>query len=149
MLESTTIIMQQTVHGANFPFNEIVNGTPTPEPTPTPDYDPVVLDYQQSWNKTYGDTYGYIKEDGIFGAETENSKKKVYLKYGMKNNLIGWCQCRLKYHKGYDLGTSGINQDGVDDCFGDTTREVVGEFQNDNGIDSDGVIGYDTISLLF
>lgn len=134
--------------GANFPFDEIVSGEPTP-PTPPPEFDPVVLDYQQSWNKTYGDTYGRIEEDGIYGPETENSKRKVYLKYGMKNNLIGWCQCRLKYHKGYDLGTSGINHDGVDDCFGDTTREVVGEFQYDNGLDQDFVIGYDTISLLF
>jgi GH25 family lysozyme M1 (1,4-beta-N-acetylmuramidase) len=91
--------------------------TPGPTPTPPPEFDPVVLDYQQSWNKTYGSTYGYIKEDGLYGSQTEWSKRKVYLKYGMKNNLIGWCQCRLRYHKGYDLGTSGINQDGVDDCF--------------------------------
>lgn len=98
---------------------DLVNSRLDPEPPtpPSPEFNEVVLDYQQSWNKTYGDTYGRIKEDGLYGPETENSKRKVYLKYGMKNNLIGWCQCRLKYHKGYDLGTSGINQDGVDDCF--------------------------------
>lgn len=144
------IIMRQTVHGINFPFNEIVNGTPTPSPTPpSPEFNEVVLDYQQSWNKTYGNKYGRIAEDGIYGTETENSKRKVYLNYGMENNLIGWCQCRLKYHKGYDLGTSGINHDGVDDCYGKTTENVVYEFQNDNNLNADGIIGYDTISLLF
>lgn len=143
-------IKQQTVHGDNFPIEELINGNPpTPTPTPEPIFDEVVLDYQQSWNKTYGSTYGYIKEDGIFGQQTEWSKTKVYLKYGMKNNLIGWCQCRLRYHKGYDLGTSGINHDGVDDDFGATTRSVVGEFQNDNNLDCDFIIGYNTISLLF
>ena len=119
------------------------------EPTPPPVFDEVVLDYQQSYNKTYGDKYGYIAEDGLFGSETENSKRHVYLKQGMKNNLIGWCQCRLKYHKGYELGTSGINQDGVDDDFGQITHDVVMEFQYDNGLMQDGIIGYDTISLLF
>lgn len=130
---------------------DIVNSRLDPEPpTPTPpEFNEVVLDYQQSWNKTYGEAYGYILEDGIYGSQTEWSKTKVYLKYGMTNHLIGWCQCRLKYHKGYDLGTSGVNHDGVDDDFGATTREVVYEFQNDNGLTSDGVIGYNTISLLF
>lgn len=119
-----------------------------PEP-PTPESDPVVLDYQQSWNKTYGDKYGYILEDGIFGKETEWSTHKVYLTEGMKNNLVGWCQCRLRWHKGYDLGTSGVNHDGVDDEFGSKTEEVVTQFQRDNGLTADGIIGHDTISLLF
>ena len=128
---------------------------PAPQP-PQPSYDPVVLDYQQSWNKTYGGKYilpsgnTYLEEDGIYGPDTEWSKKKVYLKYGMKNHLIGWCQCRLKYHKGYDLGDSGVNRDGVDDCFGYMTASAVGQFQRDNNLEPvDEIIGYDTISLLF
>lgn len=119
-----------------------------PQP-PQPVEDPVVLDYQKSWNKTYGDTYGRIMEDGIFGKETEWSKTKVFLFKGMENNLIGWCQCRLRYHKGYDLGNSGINHDGVDDIFEETTQNVVTQFQRDNNLEIDGIIGYDTISILF
>ena len=144
--------MQDRFPGLAEEVNRILDGEepgPTPPPTPTPSYDPVVLDYQQSWNKTYGDRYGYILEDGIYGPQTENSKRKVYLKRGMKNHLVGWCQCRLKYHKGYDLGTSGVNNDGVDDCFGSTTESVVGQFQRDNNLDDDNIIGYNTISLLF
>ena len=120
----------------------------TPEP-PKPVADPVVLDFQKSWNKTYGDAYGYIVEDGISGVQTEWAKTKVYLVEGMTNNLIGWCQCRLRYHKGYDIGDSGINHDGVDDDFGEKTEEVVLQFQRDNNIEVDGIIGYETISLLF
>lgn len=119
-----------------------------PEPAPTPANE-VVLDYQKSWNKTYGDIYGYILEDGVDGKETEWSKTKVLLKEGMSNHLVGWCQCRLKWHKGYDLGTSGINHDGVDDDFGSKTEEVVLQFQRDNNLEVDGIIGYNTISLLF
>ena len=102
-----------------------------PSPTPTPSYDDVVLDYQKSWNKTYGGKYTSpngktrLEEDGIFGPETEWSTHKVYLAEGMSNHLIGWCQCRLKYHKGYDLGDSGVQHDGVDDDFGAKTAEVV------------------------
>ena len=119
-------------------------------PAPRPEPDPVVLDYQQSWNKTYGSTYHYLEEDGIYGPDTEWSKTKVYLKYGMKNHLVGWCQCRLKYHKGYYLGDYGVNHDGVDDCYGEMTASVVGQFQRDNNLKPvDEIIGYDTISLLF
>lgn len=119
------------------------------EPKPEPGYDPVVLDYQQSWNKTYAKKYRPILEDGIFGDETEWSKTKVYLKRGMKNNLVGWCQCRLRYHKGYDIGNSGCNHDGVDDDFGSMTASAVGQFQRDNKLEADEIIGYNTISILF
>lgn len=119
-------------------------------PTPKPSYDPIVLDYQQCWNETYGAKYNhYLEEDGIMGPDTEWSKTKVYLKQGMNNHLVGWCQCRLKYHKGYDLGNYGVNEDGVDDIFGSMTASAVGQFQRDNGLDPDEIIGYNTISLLF
>lgn len=121
---------------------------PTP-PQPAPGYEKYVYDYQVAYNQTYGSKYGYIAEDGIYGPETAKSKTHVYLAYGMKNHLVGWCQCRLKYHKGYYLGNYGPNNDGVDDCYGRTTAEVVGQFQRDNSLKDDEIIGYNTITLLF
>lgn len=144
---------------ANIMYDDVPTPTPVP-PQPTPVYDQVVLDYQQSWNKTYGGKYvspngnSYIQEDGLDGPETEWSRTKVYLKRGMYNNLVGWCQCRLKYHKGYDLGKTGPNEDGVDNDFGKTTENVVYQFQLDNqewnpNLKADKVIGHDTITILF
>ena len=120
---------------------------PTPEPPkPTPGYEQYVYDYQVAWNKTYGNKYGKILEDGIFGSQTEWSKTKVYLAYGMKNALVGWCQNRLRYHKGYSIG--------IDNIYGSETKSVVTQFQKDNkaynpNLAVDGIIGYDTISILF
>lgn len=129
------------------------------EPQPTPDFKQYIYDYQVAWNKTYGSKYGYIAENGKFDSQTEWSKTKVYLKYGMKNPLVGWCQARLKYHKGYYLGDTGPNGDGVDNDYGSITASVVGQFQRDNiewfkklygkELEVDEIIGYDTITILF
>ena len=119
------------------------------EPKPEPSYDEVVLKYQKAWNKVYGTPKYHLEEDGVFGPETEKSKNKVYLKKGMKNDLVGWCQWRLHYHKGYYLGNYGPNKDGIDNDFGNKTDEVVRQFQRDNYLSDDGVIGYNTVSILF
>ena len=146
---------------ANIMYDDIPTPTPVPpSPTPGPEYKDYVYDYQVSWNKTYGGKYispngnSYIKEDGYDGPETEWSRTKVYLKRGMYNNLVGWCQCRLKYHKGYDLGKTGPNEDGVDNDFGAKTEQVTYQFQLDNqvwnpNLKADKIIGHDTISILF
>lgn len=130
---------------ANIMYDDIPTPTPVP-PSPQPSYDPSVYDYQVAWNKTYGSKYGKILEDGIYGPQTENSKTKVYLCYGMTNALVGWCQNRLKYHKGYSLS--------IDNIYGNETKNTVINFQRDNqewnpNLAIDGIIGYDTISILF
>lgn len=133
---------------ANIMYDDVPTPTPVP-PQPTPGYEQYVYDYQVAWNATYGAKYGPIGVDGIYGPETAGSKKKVYLKKGMTNSLVGWCQGRLKYHKGYDLGNFGPNGDGVDNNFGSKTDQVVYQFQIDNGLDPDRIIGYNTVSILF
>ena len=72
----------------------------------------------------------------------------------MENPLVEWCQKRLKYHKGYDLGKYDC-----DGKYGNDTEKVVIQFQKDNQewfkklynrkLEVDGIIGYDTITILF
>ena len=117
-----------------------------PSPSPLPGYRDYVYDYQCAWNKTYGSKYHYLEEDGIYGPDTEWSTTKVYLDFGMQNALVGWCQNRLKYHKGYSLA--------IDNIYGSETKSVVKQFQIDNRpynpkLQVDGIIGRDTISILF
>ena len=130
------------------------------EPQPKPTYDPDVYNYQVAWNNTYAKQYDhYLEEDGIKGPDTEWSKTKVYLHYYMENDLVKWCQQRLKYHKGYDLGNYGPEGDGCDGKYGRKTEVVVEQFQLDNQewfkklynkkLEIDGEIGYDTITILF
>ncbi len=131
-----------------------------PQPEPLPEYKDYVYRYQVAWNKTYGKTYDhYLEEDGIFGPDTEWSKTKVYLHNYMENDLVRWCQGRLVYHKGYNLGNYGPEKDGCDGKYGNTTEKVVKQFQHDNkdwffklygkDLETDGIIGYDTITILF
>lgn len=125
----------------------IYENAPEPEPKPV---DEEVLKYQKAWNSVYAATYHPIKEDGEFGPETEWSTHKVFLTEGMNNHLVGWCQCRYKYHKGYGMGDSGVNHDGVDDDFGPITAEVTEQFKRDNHIEPvNSIIDYSVVSLLF
>ena len=130
-----------------------------PSPEPHYEYKDYVYNYQVAWNKTYGAIYGYIDEDGYDGPQVEWSRTKVLLKRGMKNPLVGWCQDRLHYHKGYYLGKYGPNEHGVDNDFGSMTASAVGQFQRDNkewfkklygkDLEDDEEIGHDTITILF
>ena len=58
-----------------------------------------------------------------------------------RNKLVKWCQERLRAHKGYSIGIDGI--------YGTETERVVRQFQRDNGLINDGIIGKNTISILF
>jgi murein DD-endopeptidase MepM/ murein hydrolase activator NlpD len=49
---------------------------------------------------------------------------------------------------GYDLGDFGPNKDGVDGKFGPETQRAVKEFQKDNGLKIDGIIGIETAFAL-
>ena len=50
--------------------------------------------------------------------------------------------------RGYDLGTTGPNGDGVDGSFGDRTKLALEGFQRANGLKVDGVYGPETRAAL-
>lgn len=99
-----------------------------------------IANYQKAFNSTYG---GNLVVDNIKGVKTNASLQKVCLKKGMRNELVRWCQDRLINHKHYYL------KDGADGIFGSDTERVVKQFQKDNGLVVDGIIGIKTISILF
>jgi Putative peptidoglycan-binding domain-containing protein len=74
----------------------------------------------------------------FIGKQTQGAIK--LLKRGSKNELVRWCQDRLKNHKGYGIV--------VDSVFGSQTEAVVRQFQRDNNIVVDGIMGVQTISIL-
>lgn len=132
--------------GKNFPFDEIANVKPenkVPQNTEKNQVqrNQVVMNYQKAYNTVYSPKIGV---DGIYGPETEASKRKVCLKRGMRNELVKWCQDRLINHKKYY-----IDKNGSDGIFGANTENVVKQFQKDNSLTVDGIIGVKTISILF
>lgn len=81
-----------------------------------------------------------LVEDGIIGPKTKQTLNRVYLKNYCENILVNWCQDRLKNHKKYSLK--------IDGKYGRETENVVRQFQRDNNITADGIIGINTILLL-
>jgi hypothetical protein len=49
---------------------------------------------------------------------------------------------------GYDIGDSGENKDGRDKIFGFVTKDAVEEFQEDNDLEVDGIVGIETSTEL-
>lgn len=79
-------------------------------------------------------------EPGGRGSGKSCSDKK--LKYGCKGNNVKEMQQKL-LDCGYKLPRKG-----ADGWFGPETRAAVKEFQTDNGLKVDGIVGKETLSLL-
>ena len=92
--------------------------------------------------------------DGVFGAGTENAVKRFQSLYGfsqtgvvddatwnaLKNQIIPIQQALI--NAGYDIGSA----DGV---AGDKTYNGIVDFQRDNGLDADGMVGEKTWAKLY
>lgn len=89
-------------------------------------------DWQGAYNRVYEPT---ILTDGIRGQQVERAMNKAILKLGNINDLVGWLQCRLH-----------IN---VDNVFGQNTLAAVNNFQIENNLKVDGIVGYNTWNALF
>lgn len=79
--------------------------------------------------------------DGILGTKTKSAINNIILKKGVKNYVVYAVQIAL-YCKGY-------KPSGVDCIFGNGLYNAVAQFQKDNFIKVDGIIGKQTIEKLF
>ena len=79
-----------------------------------------------------------LAEDGIFGNATYNAC--VNVRQGASGNITMLIQMAL-FIKGYNIN--------MDKKFGNNTLMIVGQFQNDNGLTSDGIVGKNTFKKLF
>ena len=93
---------------------------------------------QTSINKSYNNT---LVVDGIIGTKTKSAFKNILLKKGIKNYLVSAVQIVL-YCRGYEPR-------GIDGIFGNGTYNAVVQFQKDNFLKVDGIIGKQTIEKLF
>ena len=76
--------------------------------------------------------------DGIFGIKTKSAC--VNVKQGAEGNITMLIQMAL-FIKGYKLD--------MDKKFGSKTARIVGQFQNDNGLTADKIVGKLTFEKLF
>ena len=137
--------------GANYPFDEIVakaNGdvefkTINPIEAKSSESrsgnvaaDNLVKELQHELNvqKNAG-----LVEDGIFGPKTANAMINVRL--GARGNITKIIQKAL-IKKGYSI------YGGIDGIFGNDTDRRVKDFQRNNGLSADGIVGRQTIEKL-
>ena len=82
--------------------------------------------------------YGLTMDDII-----ENGDNSEVMYIGSRGVGVKEIQLILSVLK-YDLGFYGPNDDGVDSKFGYRTKSAVEEFQKDEGIKDDGIVGIET-----
>lgn len=156
------------VHGRNFKFDEIANSTTNNTVT----YVEVkkeargnVATIQSTLNNKYGlnvavdNIYGnetkkalvkalqtelnkqYNKNlnvDGIFGEKTKEAC--ITVKKGAKGNIT-WTLQAMLVCKGYNIE--------VDSIFGNNTQSAIKDYQNKNGLSTDGICEKNTFAKLF
>lgn len=140
--------------------------TPTPTPTPTPSGNTTIKYIQETLNNRYNTGLvvdGYygnqthkalvkglqtelnkqydagLVVDGIFGPATKSKCPNV--RKGAQGNITWLIQACL-YIKGY-------NTNGIDGIFGNGTYNAVYNFQKNNGLNADGIVGKNTFEKLF
>lgn len=76
--------------------------------------------------------------DGIWGPKTYNAC--INVRQGAEGNITMLIQMAL-FIKGYNIS--------MDKKFGSKTARIVGQFQNDNGLTADKIVGKNTFQKLF
>lgn len=147
--------------GENFKFNEIANGEIIEKPANF-----LILDIQKTLNNRYGLN---IAEDNIYGNETKQALIKALQielnnQFGKGLSVDGIFGNRTKQSceeiaKGAEgnitwiiqaiLSIKGYNTNGIDGIFGSGTENAVCNFQQDNNLEVDGIVGKNTFEKLF
>ena len=96
----------------------------------------LIMALQYEMNKQYGCS---LSRDGSFGPLSKAQFKD--LKRGVSGNITWICQAFL-YIKGY-------NPNGLDSSYGYGMEECVKQFQRNNGLKVDGILGMNTAYKLF
>lgn len=139
---------------------------PTPEPEPEPEPGGDIAYIQSTLNNVFGmdiavdDEYGPethealvkalqielndqcdadLDVDGIFGPETKSECPNVHIGHS------GWITWLIQAM----LVIDGYNTNGIDGIFGAGTMYAVKDFQGDNGLFEDGIVGKNTFEALF
>ena len=105
--------------------------TNTSSTTTNSNYNPHLRDLQQAYNNQYRKN---IYVDGIRGNQTEEMLRTIILKVGSRGDVVGWVQCRVGA--------------GIDNIFGQETKNKVKEFQQRNNLTVDGIVGYNTLNKI-
>ena len=94
---------------------------------------------QWAMNKDYG---AGLDVDGIWGPASEGACNSHYVQFGETQHLVTAVEIGLMAH-GYNAG--GVEIPGQ---FGSGLLSATTAFQKDNGLEADGIVGYDTIHKL-
>ena len=120
--------------------------SPAPAPTPTPAPTETAKDRKKQVQTAINTAYNCgLVVDGILGTKSKKAINANLLKLKnilMRGAYVKWVQERL-IKLGYSVGSLGA--DGV---FGKNTKAAVMAFQNTRGLDTDGIVGWDTINAL-
>jgi len=102
-------------------------------------YNPTNKEFQIALNKV---TKSNLVIDGKIGSLTKHAmgKSSALIMRGKRNELVNWVQRKLA-----DLG---YYKDSIDSSFGANTEKAVVEFQSDNNLKSNGIVGIITYMEL-
>ena len=106
----------------NIESNEIEQGTVSTDTTC--EFMSNLRKWQAAYNSSKG---GSIMVDGYYGPETEEAIGNSLVKEGSNNALVAWVQSMI-----------GATSDGI---FGPLTKEAVIAYQDEHGLEPDGIVG--------
>jgi hypothetical protein len=131
--------------GKNYPlqvmkdifFNGLIQAIP--EPTPSPIHNKVFkLQHVLNAMGITDENGNRLVEDGWIGKHTLAALKKVVVKRGNINPLVGWIQEQLGVHVDNVYGSAPYHE----------TYDAIIKYQKENGLSVDGMPGYYTLSKM-